>query len=250
VTPVRLLPVVLFATTSLLVLKLVDISARTGVALEPVTRAQAEASTKPIQLALAPKKKAEPAAEKGADGHGAPKAEGEPQGTVSTERPPEQPPAPPEIDPAEKALLQRLQERRAELEGRLRDVEAREQLLKAAEARVEDRLRELQSLEAKLSGPAKVDEEAAKAQISGLITMYENMRAKDAARIMSKLDLKVLVAMVQRMNPRKMADILAAMDSEPAGRLTAEIAARSSAPAPAPLVDENDLPKIEGLPPG
>ena len=78
--------------------------------------------------------------------------------------------------------------------------------------------------------------------------MYENMKAKDAAKIFDRLDLRILVEVVNGMNPRRMSDILALMSPEVAERLTGEIAARAGAvekPAAAP-----DLPKIEGRPSG
>jgi flagellar motility protein MotE (MotC chaperone) len=79
--------------------------------------------------------------------------------------------------------------------------------------------------------------------------MYENMKAKDAARIFDRLDLKILVDVTNQINPRRMADILAAMSSEAAEKLTVELATRATLgerpPAPAA-----ELPKIEGRPGG
>jgi flagellar motility protein MotE (MotC chaperone) len=72
--------------------------------------------------------------------------------------------------------------------------------------------------------------------------MYENMKAKDAARIFDRLDLKVLVDVATKINPRRMSDILAQMSAESAERLTVELAGRKDKAAPA------ELPKIEGHP--
>ena len=54
--------------------------------------------------------------------------------------------------------------------------------------------------------------------------MYEAMKPKDAARVFDRLDLKVLVPVVNAMNPRKMSEVLAAMSPEAAERLTVELA--------------------------
>ena len=69
--------------------------------------------------------------------------------------------------------------------------------------------------------------------------MYETMKPKEAARVFEKLDLTVLVPVVNAMNPRKMSEVLAAMSPESASRLTVElsnrgkrIAATSGAPLP------------------
>lgn len=54
--------------------------------------------------------------------------------------------------------------------------------------------------------------------------MYENMKPKEAARIFDKLDMTVLLGVVQQMKTRKMAPILAKMNSSVAQRLTVELA--------------------------
>ena len=64
--------------------------------------------------------------------------------------------------------------------------------------------------------------------------MYENMKAKDAAKIFDRLDLRILVEVVNAMNPRRMSDILGLMTPEAAERLTVEIANRSGAIDKAP----------------
>jgi flagellar motility protein MotE (MotC chaperone) len=75
--------------------------------------------------------------------------------------------------------------------------------------------------------------------------MYENMRAKDAAKIFDRLELKILVDVTTRMNPRRMSDILAQMTPEAAERLTVELANRAMLGAAG-----TELPKIEGRPSG
>ena len=57
--------------------------------------------------------------------------------------------------------------------------------------------------------------------------MYENMKAKDAAKIFDRLEIKILVEVATQINPRRMSDILAQMSPEAAERLTVELAARS-----------------------
>jgi flagellar motility protein MotE (MotC chaperone) len=75
--------------------------------------------------------------------------------------------------------------------------------------------------------------------------MYENMKAKDAAKIFDGLDTKVLLDVVKEINPRRMSDILALMAPENAQRLTVELAVRSAQKDPAQTAD---LPKIQGKP--
>jgi flagellar motility protein MotE (MotC chaperone) len=154
----------------------------------------------------------------------------------------------PSFSPGERAVLESLAQRRQELEARAREIDVRDSLLKAAEKRIEQRLRELKELEARVNGAiSKKDEEEA-AKFKSLVGMYENMKAKDAAKIFDRLNMRVLIEVVNAMNPRRMSDILGQMAPDVAERLTLEIANRSGAidktqgPAPA------DLPKIEGRP--
>ncbi len=76
--------------------------------------------------------------------------------------------------------------------------------------------------------------------------MYENMKAKDAAKVFDRLNMRVLIEVVNAMNPRRMSDILGQMAPDVVERLTLEIANRSGAVDRAATPVE--LPKIEGRP--
>jgi flagellar motility protein MotE (MotC chaperone) len=145
--------------------------------------------------------------------------------------------------PAEIAILERLQQRRAELDARAKDIEMRESLLKAAEKRVEGRIAELKELELRFNNAIHQRDEGEAARFKNVVTMYENMKAKDAAKIFDRLDIRILVEIATQINPRRLSDILAQMSPEAAERLTVELAARSAAKEKAA-----DLPKIEGKP--
>ena len=144
---------------------------------------------------------------------------------------------------AEIAILERLQERRSELDARMKDLEMRESLLKAAEKRVEGRVAELKELEARFNNSVQQREDSEIARFKNVVTMYENMKAKDAAKIFDRLEIKILVEVATQINPRRMSDILAQMTPEAAERLTVELAARSASKDKSP-----ELPKIEGKP--
>jgi flagellar motility protein MotE (MotC chaperone) len=163
-------------------------------------------------------------------------------------------PAPAPLDTArpmmsagERAVLESLQQRRQELETRAREIEVRDSLLKAAERRIEQRLQELKEMETRLTGASAKKDEAEATKFKSLVSMYENMKAKDAAKIFDRLDLRILVEVVNAMNPRRMSDILGLMQPEAAERLTVELANRSGAVERAPAAVP-ELPKIEGRP--
>ena len=129
-----------------------------------------------------------------------------------------------EFSAAEREVLESLLTRRQQLDEREREVQLREKLLEAAEKRVEERVAELKAIEARIEQSLGKQEEERKAQLQNLVSMYENMKPKEAARIFDRLDMSVLLGVVQQMKTRKMAPILARMDSAVAQRLTVELA--------------------------
>jgi flagellar motility protein MotE (MotC chaperone) len=146
------------------------------------------------------------------------------------------------MSPAERALLERLAERRAELDARAKELEMRESVVLAAEKRLEARLAQLKQLEAQINDMVRAKDESESARIKNLVTMYENMKPKDAARVFDRLDLRILVEVTTQINPRRMSDILAQMSPEAAERLTVELATRTKDRPGA------DLPQIVGQP--
>ena len=146
--------------------------------------------------------------------------------------------------PAERALLERLQERRLELDQRARELDMRENLVKAAEKRIEARVNELKEIEVRINGAVKQKEEADIARFKNLVTMYENMKAKEAARIFERLEVGVLIEVASQINPRRMSEILAQMSPGSAEKLTVSLASRAKEKP-----ETKELPKIEGRPP-
>ena len=188
--------------------------------------------------------------------HGEPKA-GEPKDAAKKEEAPkpETPDTKPDgivlhpeenqqpVSPSERAILERLQSRRQELEARAREIEIRESLLKAAEKRIETRAGELKSIEAKASAVNEQKNEADNARFKGIVTMYEGMKPKDAARVFDRLEMPVLIEIASQIAPRKMSDIMGLMSPEAAERLTVELAHRAGGDKSAATAE---LPKIEG----
>ena len=271
---IRLLPIVLFATASLLVLKTLGFLTSGGYVLGTLHRAQAQdaaismphhsdgeaaASPKPAAPTPAPKRSwaqevlgypditgSVPSKPAAADAAKKPAEQAPPNGAeakanakpalVESEKG--------HIPVGERAVLERLQERRQELEARARELEIREGLLKAAEKRIEVRLGELKEQEAQVNTAIEKKDEAEAARFKSVVTMYENMKAKEAARIFDRLDIKILLDVSTQINPRRMSDILAQMSPEAAERLTVELAGRANGRPQSTA----DLPKIEGRP--
>src|ERR1700737_226277 len=148
-----------------------------------------------------------------------------------------------QVSPSERAILERLQARRQELEARAREIDIRESLLKAAEKRIEGRVEELKAGEQRISTATEQKNEAEAARFKGIITMYEAMKPKDAARVFDRLEMPVLFEIASQIAPRKMSDILGLMSPEAAERLPIELARRAGSDKSASVAD---LPKIEG----
>jgi flagellar motility protein MotE (MotC chaperone) len=129
--------------------------------------------------------------------------------------------------PAERALLERLGERRGELDSRAREIDTREKLLENAEKKLESRIGDLRTLEEKLGDTFQKKTKVEAQGFKNLVTMYESMKPKDAARVFDRLPHDVLIPVVQEMNPRKMSEVLASMTPESAEKLTVALAMRA-----------------------
>jgi flagellar motility protein MotE (MotC chaperone) len=153
-------------------------------------------------------------------------------------------PTPPEVDDArimslpsdpfslsdeEIDLLQSLAERRKELDLRAHQLEQREVLLLAVERRIDEKVESLKSLQKSIEGETEN-------QYKSLVKIYENMKPKDAARIFEGLDMAILLPVTERMKERKLAAILAKMNTTNAMTLTIQLAQRRSGQAELPEV--------------
>jgi flagellar motility protein MotE (MotC chaperone) len=147
------------------------------------------------------------------------------------------------VSPSERAILERLQSRRQELEARAREIDIRESLLKAAEKRAEARVEELKAIESRITTATQQKSDADAARFKGIVTMYEAMKPKDAAKVFDRLEMPVLIEIATQIAPRKMSDILGLMATDAAERLTVEMARRAGSDKSASAAD---LPKIEG----
>jgi len=149
--------------------------------------------------------------------------------------------------PGERAVLERLQERRQELDSRNRELDMRESLLKAAEKKLET---EPAPGKPGAKGSAEGGgaagqgrDEVENARFKSVVTIYETMKPKDAAKIFDRLDIRVLLEMASQIKPQIMSAIMAQMSPEAAERLTIELAAKNGAER---TLNPMNLPKIEG----
>ncbi len=123
-------------------------------------------------------------------------------------------------------ILQKLAQRRAELESWGSDLSMREQLLKAAELRIEGKLVELKGIQDSIKTSLKQHDDEQEAKLKSLVKIYEAMKPKEAARIFDGLEMAILLDVIERMKEAKVAPVMAAMESDKAKKLTSELAKR------------------------
>lgn len=129
-------------------------------------------------------------------------------------------------------VLQSLSKRREQLEQRERNLDQREKLLQAAEKKVDEKVAEMeklrQEIETLLAKQTKMQDD----RLAQLVKIYENMKPKDAANIFNEMPTDVLLGIFDKMSERKIAPILAAMDTARARDISARIAQQRALPKP------------------
>lgn len=159
----------------------------------------------------------------------APPAKVAPATSEASQAPPDTPIAacPParRESPAERQLLLDLHQRSTLLQQRAAALDLRESVLKAAEKKLSERVAELATLQKKLASESAQRQQQDAAKWRALVELYQNMRPRSAAAIFDGLPMAVLLGVMSRMNERKAAPILAAMQPDKARALTARLAA-------------------------
>jgi flagellar motility protein MotE (MotC chaperone) len=147
----------------------------------------------------------------------------------------------------EKQILERLSERRTQLDAFEAELAIRQSLVDAAEKRLEERAAALKEVETRITAlvdQKKVNEDS---EFKGLVNLYESMKPKDASQIFNTLDMTILTKLARVMNPKKLAPIMAAMDPAVADTLTVNLAINEPDPAADPAaMDLSALPQIVG----
>ncbi|MBI3517517.1 MAG: hypothetical protein HY060_26085 [Proteobacteria bacterium] len=223
--PVRVLPVMLLAVFLMLTFKVNDVWSGFATLSNNIqlTTAQAQAQAQAPKDAKADAK-AEP-------GPGA--KPGEPQVASTAPAPAaELPRDPTRFNQSEIDLLQALGTRREALEVRERALDQREALIKAAEKRLEEKVADLDAVKLELQQMLAKNNQEEDARLRSLVRIYESMKPKDAATIFDKLEINVLLGVVERMKENKVAPILASMQPDRARQVTDMLADKSQRPPP------------------
>lgn len=151
------------------------------------------------------------------------------------------------VSQTERAVLERLSERRTELDKLQAQLDARQAIVAAAEKKMDERASTLKDIEAQINALVDQKKAADDAQFKSLVSMYETMKPKDAAKIFDQLANDILLRVAVAMNPRKMSPVLAAMTATRAQELTTLMAAKQPEPMlQADATNPSALPQIQG----
>ena len=131
---------------------------------------------------------------------------------------------------SELEILQKLAQRREELDIRERSIEQKAGVLKAAEAQMDVKIAKLKELEASIKDLIGVYDEKEKARLTNLVKIYSTMKPKEAARLFNDMEMSLLVRVFEQMKEAKSAPILALMDLNKANALTSELANKKKLP--------------------
>jgi len=133
---------------------------------------------------------------------------------------------PTRLTASEIALLHQLAARRDALEQRADELDQREALIETAAAELADQIARLAELRAEIAAVVERHDAAEDAKLTSLVKIYETMKPKSAAEIFDRLEMPVLIRVVERMREAKSADVLARMDPVRARQVTTELARR------------------------
>lgn len=134
------------------------------------------------------------------------------------------------LTPSQRDVLISLRDRRDELDGRSRELDTREQLLEAAEIRIDERIAELRTLRDDIETLLGTLSEQEEAEMTRLVSIYNNMEVDAAAERLAALDPQTQVQIVTRMTARQAGPIMAEMNVRDAAILSALIASRRDVP--------------------
>lgn len=131
-------------------------------------------------------------------------------------------------EPGAMALLTELQAREkrvSDQEGLLAD---RAQALRLAEKKIDERLAALVSAEQELARTVSIADQAADDDVQRLVTLYENMKPKEAAALFEEMAPDFAAGFLAKMRPEAAAGVLAGLDPKTAYSISVILAGRNA----------------------
>lgn len=151
----------------------------------------------------------------------------QPQSTQPQKTPPT-PPAECKSEDDLRAVLEALDSRKKRLDDREQMIAKRLDALAVADREIADRLQEMTRAEEELSRTLAIADQAAEKDISRLVSVYENMKPKDAAALFEEMDPNFAAGFLARMNPESAAGVMAGLSPQVAYTLSVVLAGRNA----------------------
>lgn len=131
-------------------------------------------------------------------------------------------------DPDIAPLLEAMKARETAAVDKEARLAAREAALQDANKALEARLAALRSAQAELSRSLTIADQAAEADVTRLVAVYEAMKPKDAVALFGAMDTTFAAGFIGRMRPESAAAILAGMEPKQAYTISAVLAGRNA----------------------
>ncbi|PWC35150.1 flagellar motor switch protein [Azospirillum sp. TSO22-1] len=138
--------------------------------------------------------------------------------------------APPTLACGDSALRSALAEQKADVAARTRHLGEAEAVLGATETRIATQLQRLAEIKREIEGLMKQRSTLQQEDIRRMVAVYEAMKPRDAARILSDLDTDVVIDVLDHMAERRSAPILAELADAKAREVTRTILQRRALP--------------------
>lgn len=126
------------------------------------------------------------------------------------------------------AVLDALAERESRVAELERQVRLRMAALEEADHALEKRLMDLRQAESALRETLAMADAAADKDITRLVTVYENMKPKDAAALFETMQPSFAAGFLGRMNPQAAAGVMAGLNPDTAHAISVELAGRNA----------------------
>lgn len=131
-------------------------------------------------------------------------------------------------EPGVLLMLKEVQTREKTLAEREQLLADRSQAIGLAEKRIEERLASLVEAEQNLAKTVTIADQAADQDVARLVTVYENMKPKEAAPLFSAMAPDFAAGFLSRMRPDASAAVMAALDPQVAYSISVIMAGRNA----------------------
>ncbi len=130
------------------------------------------------------------------------------------------------FSPTELDILQNLSKRHEQLETWEKNIELKETLMGDIEKRIDTKITQIENMQQAMKELILQYNAQEDSKIKSLVKIYEAMKPTAAARIFDEVEMPILLLVIDKMAEKKVAPILAAMDSKKAKQLTVDLAER------------------------